>query len=136
VLTPVEMNERLQNKNFDSYDFDNKAHRVTDFNTSDLVNTFVLLKRIAKLLEPVGTVDSANRQRIVVEGTTNILPSSYYAGVNQFNIPNSTVFAPLNNAGVTYVQPVQTGPVDPRWQIIDAARMTNAVGIRNNLVFS
>ncbi|NTU69241.1 hypothetical protein HGB13_00205, partial [bacterium] len=77
-----------------------------------------LLRRLVKIMESSGTVDIQNRQRINVDNQVTVLPSSYYTGIGQFNIPNSSVFAPQNNSNVTYVQPVQTGPVDPRWQII------------------
>ncbi len=105
---------------------------TTDFNEESLW----LLRRMVKLMESQGTVDSANRQRVNVENQVSILPTAYYAGINQFNIPNSTVFAPLNNPSATYVQPVQTGPVDPRWQIIDQARLVYNQGIRSHLLFS
>ncbi|NTW90574.1 MAG: hypothetical protein HGA35_01340 [Erysipelotrichaceae bacterium] len=95
-----------------------------------------LLRRLVKIMESNSVVDAANRQRIIVEGTVYNLPSSYYAGANQFNIPNSTVFAPLLNGSATYVQPVQTGPVDPRWQIIDQTRLNFQQCIRGNLSFT
>lgn len=73
--------------------------------------TVILLRRLVKLSEPLATQDSAQRQRIAVE-----------------IIPTITV-GTLNNIAAY-------GGVDPRYQFIDAARLTYAQGIRNNLQFS
>lgn len=110
--------------------------KLNDLTTNFNEESLWLLRRMVKLMESNGTVDGLNRQRVVVDSTVGIIPNAYYAGANQFNIPNSTVFAPLNQASATYVQPVQTGPVDPRWAIIDQARLVYNQGIRSHLSFS
>ena len=110
----------------------NQENLPTAFNNEALW----LLRRLVKIMESQGTVDSQNRQRVYIDGG-NIVLSAYYAGASQFNIPNSTVFAPgYNGTSITYVQPVQTGPVDPRWQIIDQARLVSEQGIRSHLSFT
>lgn len=114
----------------------NEINPATEENQIKSSEEAVLLRRLVKLMESNATVDPANRQRIIVENQVAVLPSAYYAGANQFNIPNSTVFAPLNNSSATYVQPVQTGPVDPRWQIIDQARLVYNQGVRSHLSFT
>jgi hypothetical protein len=95
-----------------------------------------LLRRLVKLMESGGTVDPQNRQRVLVDGVTSILPSSYYAAPQQWNFATNTTPISNNGTNVTFIQPVQTGPVDPRWQIIDQARLNFAQGIRTHLIFT
>ena len=66
----------------------------------------ILLRRIAKLLEPIGTQDSAQRQRVAI--------GSMEAGVSI----------------ATY------GGPDPKFQIMDWAKTNYNTGIRSNLIFS
>ena len=75
------------------------------------------LKKIVQLLTPSSIQDSAQRQRIVVEGTTSI-----------------TGTVTVNSTAVTNLAAL--GGVDPRFQFTDAARLTYAQGIRRNLQFS
>lgn len=102
--------------------------------------TVKLLSRIVKLLESSAVVDSGMRQRIAVEtiaGTTlgaSVTGLSSGAGVPTVNYP--TALAPQSYASTSYWLPVWTGPVDQRYQIIDAARTAFATGIRSKLVFS
>lgn len=65
----------------------------------------ILLRRIAKLLEPMGTQDGANRQRIAIDSSV----------------------ATLNTNTQTFAN------IDPRFQIIDWARTAYNTGIRANL---
>jgi hypothetical protein len=67
----------------------------------------ILLRRIAKLLEPMGTQDGANRQRIALDSTSVTLTA------------NTT--------------PTSFNGVDPRFSIIDWARTAYATGIRAKL---
>ena len=103
-------------------------------------DSHTLLRRLVKLLESSAVVDVANRQRIAVEtiaGTTlgaSVTGLSSGAGVATTNYP--TAAAPQNYASTSYWLPVWTGPVDQRYQIIDAARTSYATGIRANLAFS
>lgn len=92
-------------------------------------------RRMIKLLESGGVVDANTRQRVNVENQVLVLPSSYYAAANFWQVP-SNVGAPQLNANVTYVQPVQTGPYDPREEAIRQARMAYAQGVRANLIFT
>ncbi len=68
--------------------------------------TIILLRRIAKLLEPMGTQDGAQRQRVTI--------GSMEAGVSISSY----------------------GGVDPRFQMIDWAKTNYNTGIRSNLIFS
>ena len=73
--------------------------------------TIILLRRIAKLLEPSAVQDANNRQRVAVEAMPLIAVST---------VSNLAAY----------------GGVDARYQFIDAARLTYAQGIRRNLQFS
>jgi len=75
------------------------------------------LKKIVQLLTPLSVQDTAQRQRIVVEGTTSITGT---VTVNSTAVTNLTSY----------------GGVDGRFQFTDAARLTYAQGIRRNLQFS
>lgn len=84
------------------------------------------LKKIVQLLTPLSVQDSAQRQRVVVEGTTTVTATS--------NIPISIAAAPTT---VTITGNITgLGGIDPRFQFTDAARLTYAQGIRRNLTFS
>lgn len=65
----------------------------------------ILLRRLVQMLAPIATQDIAQRQRIVIEGTT------YIQNVQTF------------------------GGIDYRYQAMDIARNTFANGIRPNLTF-
>lgn len=78
--------------------------------------TVLLLRRIVKLLESNAVVDSANRQKVTVEGAT----------ITSGTI--STVSAVTNLGTIA--------SVDPRFQMIDWARQAYNSGIREKLVFS
>jgi len=68
-----------------------------------LNESVILLRRIAKLLEPMATQDAAQRQRIAISSVEAGIPVSSY------------------------------GSVDPRFQIADWARTAYNTGIRSNL---
>lgn len=72
-------------------------------------NSLALLKRIARLLEPIGTQDSAQRQRVAVETIANMSTVTTLTTLNQV-------------AGIDY-----------RWLIIDQARNAYANAIRRNI---
>ncbi len=76
-----------------------------DSTVESLNESVILLRRIAKLLEPSATQDSAQRQRITIASSEigfTTFPSTY-------------------------------GGVDGRWQIIDWARTAYNTGIRANI---
>lgn len=66
----------------------------------------ILLRRIAKLLEPLATQDSAQRQRVAIGSAETGFTTSFY------------------------------GSVDARFQIIEWAKTNYNTGIRSNLIFS
>jgi hypothetical protein len=68
--------------------------------------TVILLRRIAKLLEPMGTQDASQRQRVTIGSAETGFTISLYGGV------------------------------DPRFQLIDWAKTNYNTGIRANLIFS
>jgi hypothetical protein len=84
------------------------------------------LKKIVQIVAPLSTQDSTQRQRVVAEVTNT--------GAAQ--LLNTQVFQtiPTNLTANVFVQ--QIGGVDPRFQFVDAARLTYAQGIRNNLSFN
>lgn len=93
-----------------------------------------LFRRMNKLLESNGVVDSALRQRIAVE----VMPTTTVTGTvvaqGQYGIFNQqgNVYGSSN----TNVLPIAEGPVDQRWRIIDDARSCYAAAIRSKLTFS
>lgn len=101
----------------------------------------ILLRRLVKLLESNAVVDISGRQRVAVE---NLISTSLGrsipgldsgAGVASPNQP-CIATAPVAASSTTYWQPVWIGPVDQRFQIIDAARLTYNQCIRSHLIFS
>lgn len=81
-----------------------------------LNNQIALMKRLLVLLNPIATQDSLNRQRVVVENTAVIVTQSTASSLN-------------TNTGLI-------AGIDPRFQFLDAARLTYAAGIRRNLISS
>ena len=91
--------------------------KITD-NTGNLINpaqdeTILLLRRMVKLLESSATVDSANRQKVVVE----VMPTTT-----------------INNPAVTNI--VAQGGNDPRYEFMELAHIAYATNIRSNLAFT
>jgi hypothetical protein len=73
------------------------------------------LKKIAQLVAPLSTQDANQRQRVAIDASA----------------------VTLSVGTVTTVGNIAAyGGVDPRYQFIDAARLTYAQGIRNNLSFN
>jgi hypothetical protein len=99
-----------------------------------------LLRRMVKLLESNGTVDINGRQRVAVESilgsSLGIATTGLDSGAGTATTNRPTAAAPVSAPNAVYWQPVWIGPVDQRFQIIDAARLTYQQGIRNNLNFS
>ncbi len=97
--------------------------KITD-NTGLAINpatdeSVLLLRRVVKLLESNAVVDASMRQRIAVE--TAVISSGTITTVG-------TVTSVSNVAAM--------GGVDPRYSIIDAARLTYDNAIRSHLTFS
>lgn len=72
----------------------------------------ILLRRIAKLLEPMGTQDTQQRQKVAIDSSITVA-----VGVAQGTLSNVTAL----------------GGVDARYQFIDTARIAYATGIRAKL---
>ena len=92
--------------------YDDAVAPASDTSIQAMTDVALTLKRIAKNMESLQVVDSAQRQRVAVE-----------------SIANMTTLSQCLNA-------VQFGGVDPKFMIIDLARAAYNNGIRNNLTFS
>lgn len=92
-----------------------------------------LLRRIVKLLESQAVVDIQNRQKVTIDSVTaNSLTT---AGFNTALVGNIvTTGAPT--LGTIAPLPIWEGPVDQRFRIMDAARLTYDQGIRSHLAFT
>lgn len=112
----------------------------SDHNLQVIAETEGLLRRLIKILESNATVDSSQRQRVVVEQVTAtqmgvaITGLSSGAGVAS---PNAvSVAAPAAGATTTYYLPVWVGPIDQRYEFVDRARQAYELGIRSKLSFT
>lgn len=81
-----------------------------------LDSTLILLRRLVKLVESNAVVDSANRQKVTVEGAT---------------ITSGTISTVSSVSNI-----VASGGVDTRYHLMDQARNTYANGIRRSLNWS
>lgn len=88
--------------------------------------TIQLLKRIAKLLEPSGTQDGNQRQRMICDFA--YLYGPYGAAGN-----TPTPGPPLLTTSQGYLL-TWAGPVDPRFTNLEQARTSYALGIRSKLI--
>lgn len=127
--------------NSDKFNFDGQNLKVTSagaisgtVGVQDTSNTqvnpatedsIILLRRILKQVDSLGVVDSAQRQKVTVEGAT--ITSGTITTV-------STVTTCATVTSATNL--VALGGVDGRYLHIDTARNASANGIRANLVFS
>jgi hypothetical protein len=114
---------------------------ATEETLEEMNNTIYYLRRIAHLLECLDVTDANARQRVVVENASSQNFGRQLAGTDSGGgtaVPNmpSVAVAPYAATSWTYWQPVWSGPVDPRYQIIDQARNSYANGIRSNLTWS
>jgi len=80
-----------------------------------LKNQNDLLRRIIQIVNPLSTQDANQRLRVTVDSAPASLTVGTVSTVNSVNAYNG---------------------IDPRFQFIDAARLTYAQGIRRNLQFS
>lgn len=100
----------------------------------------ILLRRIVKLLESNAVVDIQSRQRVVIDSITIGASGLGVAVAGASSLLASTNYptnlAPTQQPATMGWQPVWIGPVDQRFQIIDAARLTYDQGIRSHLSFS
>ena len=112
VLTLAFNTSAMTNTNKLQIFYDDAAAPASDTSIQAMTDVALTLKRIAKNMESLQVVDSAQRQRVAVETIANM----------------STLFQ-LNNVALI-------ANVDPRFQMIDLARAAYNSGIRNNLTFS
>lgn len=102
----------------------------------------ILLRRVVKLLESNAVVDIQYRQKITIDSITGgsmglgvaLTGTNSLGGIPVTNWP--TTGAPIAQPTGGSWQPVWIGPVDQRFQVIDAARLTYDQGIRSHLAFS
>ena len=105
---------------------------LSDSDGQPLDETIILLRRIAKLLEPSATVDSSNQQRVSIGNNPQFLGyNSTSTGCT--NYPSNV--GPIAATTTTYWTAVWVGPVDQRWEIVDRARIA-ADAVRTKLTFS
>ena len=97
--------------------------------------TVFLLRKMVKLLESNGTVDYANRQRVVLDSLPGAAVSANIPISGSVTIASGSVTATMTSTTLTGISGLFYG-MDPRCQYIDAARLTYAAGIRNNLIYS
>lgn len=95
--------------------------------------TNLLLRRVVKLLESSAVVDSASRQRVVVDSIPTIL-SYYLTGAGGAQWPTSG--PPLFSTSSLYTMPVWEGPVDQRWRVMEESHVSYSQNIRSKLTFS
>lgn len=84
--------------------------------------TLQLLRRMVKLMESNATVDSANRQKVVVEGTLAVT-SAPTTAVTLASAPTTAVTIALQ-------------PVDHRFEHMDRSHQSYSMSIRDKLTFS
>jgi hypothetical protein len=124
--------------------FDGTVLRRVSLDTSGNITTSdstVLLRRLVQLLQPLATQDINNRLRVTIDSITNGIQGFGVSllGLNSLVGPVTnypTTGAPVQQPVTGSWQPVWIGPVDQRFQIIDAARLTYNQGIRSHLSFT
>ena len=116
--------------------YDDSNVLAKDTSIQLLENQNDLLRRMVKLLESQGTVDSSNRQRVTIDA-----PLSYAGGIVSVGGPilaTAQSVTAANNpyvAGTSAVYPVNIfeGPVTQLWRVADSARTTFGTSIRPNI---
>lgn len=104
-----------------------------DFIRSDTNESIILLRRIAQLLSPIATQDSAQRQRIVVEAMPAAVTVAQATAASLNATVTGTVAVTQATAANLQTTVGAIAGIDPRFQFIDAARTAYATGIRANL---
>lgn len=89
--------------------------RISGGTTVSMLEDMVaLLKKLNRSVESLQVVDSAQRQKVTIEAGT---------------LPTVSTVSTVSNLGTI-------NGVDPRYQMMDLARASYAVGIRTNLIWS
>ena len=136
--------------------YDDANIPVKDSTLQLLENQNDLLRRMVKLLESQGTVDSFNRQRVTVDSWAYAPPISVSGSLTASIVPNLTpvyvtgsvtasiaVAPQLGNVYASSTSPyvltsfgalpITEYPVGQEWRVADSARNTFANGIRPNI---
>ena len=117
--------------------------------TGDINNTTILMRRLISLMESLAVVDSAQRQRIVVDNPAASPANVQSSAAAPINATLLVAHAPAlttqgSNAVVNgaptmaaAINPVYVwaAPVDQRWLVMDQAQSTYAQSLRANLSF-
>lgn len=103
----------------------NKEGVVINPATEETIN---LLRRIVKLLEPLATVDSSNRQRIVTE-SGSVVTASLASSQTLATLTTITNAVPVGNVATL-------SGIDPKFEFMELARISYSNGIRSKLNFS
>jgi pyruvate carboxylase len=110
--------------------------------------SILLLRRMVKILDSIATVDSQNRQRVtldaapvavtVIQGTASSLNAvvSQPTASNLNAVVSQPTASNLNANVGTVTNIAGFGGIDPRFQFMEAARISYATGVRHNLQFS
>jgi hypothetical protein len=115
---------------------------MVDSGTLASESAVTLLRRIVKLLEPIGTQDQYQRQKILVDSMSGAVLSTVAAVTTVTNVGaagiygNNPVLATSASGGAfvsAYWHGVWTGPVENRWFMMDQSRATYAAQIRKNI---
>lgn len=99
------------------------------------------LKQIRKTMDSLATIDSSNRQRVVVDSvptTTVTIGTTGGANVTGLGYPVTSNTIGGNPYTLTASQPTQQVAtiIDQRWEMLDSSRNTYGTAIRSKLTFS
>jgi hypothetical protein len=98
--------------------------------------SILLLRRMVKILDSIATVDSQNRQRVTLDAAP-VAVTVIQGTASSLNAVVSQPTASNLNANVGTVTNIAGfGGIDPRFQFMEAARISYATGVRHNLQFS
>lgn len=89
------------------------------------------LRRLLQVLQSNAVTDSAQRQRVILDGGTTAITNTTGLGPNVASNTSTNPYAASNVPS----QGINEGPIDQRWRVVEAARTNYAVAIRPNLLF-
>lgn len=109
---------------------------------SDNADLLKLITRMAKMLEPLMTVDVNNRQRVAVEAIPNVTTTTTLSATGGANVTGLGYPATCNTVGgnpysLTASQPAQliASVVDQRWELMENSHISYG-SLRSKLTFS
>lgn len=110
-----------------------EAQSLSEIKNQNIVNTiFTLFKKLLQATRSLGVVDIMGRQRVAVDNTVSVLPSTY--AISSFGNRLDSAAPGHGGNGTVYYQPTWAGPVDPRWTNMQNARIAYNTGIRAKLL--